>query len=1064
MSANQGYTNTFILEANRLSSEEVKAGNRTQNALFTNKVNDGLKLDTGDVVSVHSAYISELGAEGSDIEIKGVDIDTLNASQLLSYNEIINNTDPPNASLRLNTQLVNGFPLSQRVERQERIQYRDDKINMVMNPYKNANGEFYITLPYNYAQPLGLSEANQILAWNTPNPIVDNSLLSASNIIGDAGIGNITKARPSYTWNASDIKSYAPISTPNASTNTCNRHDNSRYALYQLTDCIHLTNGCLATADRNASYDEIKEACLSAIGITSASYICGERADGKSGNHDWRDIATFPYTRVKNRVDSSVSSGYNSNSDIASKITEDMLRTENIERKVFNSDPITTTADNQVNKTYACSNIGNFNPKTYAAFNEHVGYNAVNDEHLVYAHIEAFNTIGVKRPDLYDLGRELMGANPSGYKFGETFYPVKDAPQNASGLLHTTIPWSKVQDLKNLVDAQHRYPELFDFRNLDSDTVKNDYYGLEFLEPNSSGSAGFLHTNQVVANTYLGYDLNDNQSDYWVNTVGLKTKTAPNNDMCSIPIFFDINASTREVAEGIVATGQDWEHAVYGFAVKIKDSSGDYFIGLKSSNHQAPQDIDGSGNLVYLAGTKIGWDRHFTAYGCPCNLLWNGFCGEFGMAYEGMGISSFIDEDTFGATPTAFEHYPHLINRIYCGSPNVVMGFDPETDRFEFRNLHTSEKIGNEYNAGYSGDDKYEVTNASGVVVFTNPDLAVPVNSQADTDVYKLNKQLLRTNYTPSMTPYNTDINASFFTSYRELPEKNASFVAQQTFNYFNNNFDKQAIYDSQMGNYIIDWGMNEKYWDDSLWGIMGFRYSQTVGQGNTQTRVIDSVKWGDKIQGMDENTTNANVNNSDFDNLQRNMFNTPTFSLHPPVAQTPRFLTATTNACHTFLPAVSITQTKGQPLRALEIPTRTLRPYYTIRSNIVGQAHFFGSGDSAIPLPVVAVVQKVSQSGDFFNLEDGKLQFTITQPTMLTDITTSIHDPDGSYSKVSPNSAVLYEVKKQQRADMNVVSTILQGANKKQQIQFQDEIEPPEPTKKDISSIVDELIVPNNP
>ena len=150
-------------------------------------------------------------------------------------------------------------------------------------------------------------------------------------------------------------------------------------------------------------------------------------------------IRDSPYTRVKNRVDSSVAAGYNSNSDIASKITEDMLRTQDIERKIFNSDPITTTADNQVNKTYACANIGNFNPSTYGPFNEHVGYNAVDDEHLVYAYIEAFNTIGVKRPDLYDLGRELMGANPDGYKYAETFYPNANAPQNASGLLHTCL-------------------------------------------------------------------------------------------------------------------------------------------------------------------------------------------------------------------------------------------------------------------------------------------------------------------------------------------------------------------------------------------------------------------------------------------------------------------------------------------------------------------------------------------------------------------------------------------------------------------------------------------------
>ena len=52
-----GFTSTYILEANRLSSEEVKSGNDGNSALFTNKVNNGLKLNTGDVVSVHSALL-----------------------------------------------------------------------------------------------------------------------------------------------------------------------------------------------------------------------------------------------------------------------------------------------------------------------------------------------------------------------------------------------------------------------------------------------------------------------------------------------------------------------------------------------------------------------------------------------------------------------------------------------------------------------------------------------------------------------------------------------------------------------------------------------------------------------------------------------------------------------------------------------------------------------------------------------------------------------------------------------------------------------------------------------
>mgnify|MGYP003646336842 FL=1 len=1057
----QGFTNTFILEANRLSSEEVKAGNLTQTALFTNKVNNGLKLNTGDVVSVHSAYISELGAEGSDIEIKGVNLDTLNASQILNYNVVSNGDSIEDVSLRRRNDLINGFPLSQRVDVASVINYRDDSISMVMNPYKNANGEFYIMLPYNYAQPSTSSVSAQIGEWSKSNAI--DFIASNASQFGSVNNGNLTKKTPAYTYNLKDKKEYNPILTAGTKVNISNKHDNSRYSLYQLSECIHLTP--LISSPPSASYTQLRDDSLTLIGLSNASYITGERPDGKSGNPYWNDIATFPYKRVLNRVNSSVSSGYNSNSDIASKITEDMLRTESIEIKDYLGDNLTTTAENQVNKTYNCATIGNYSYDNWKAFNM-IGIPRPDNacavtESSKYAYIEAHNTIGVKRPELYDLGRVLQDDSPQGYSLSKTFYNQLDSASNASGLLHTSIPWSKVKDLKNLVDAQHQYPELLDIDNLTA-LAKTEFHNLAFLEPNSSGSSFFLHINQNASHLYLGYDLNDNNSSYWGanNLNGTDpTYNVPQNDMMSVPIFFDINASTRDYPEGVQATGQDWENAVYGFAVKLKVGS-DYFIGLRSSNQYEGLQVDGFGVSVYNSGTKIGWDRHFSAYGCPCLLLWNGFCGPQGIAYQGMGVSSFVNEDE--GIPTVFNYYPELINRIYCGSPNTVMGFDSITDRFEFRNLHTAEKIGNLYNAGYNGDDKYTISSSStGVVSFTNPDLGVPVNPQANTNVYKLNKQLLRTNWTPNMTPYDTDVNASFYTRFSPLPNAsttNGSFTARQTFEYFNNNFEKNAIYDSMCGNYIVEWGVNKKYWEQSLFGVMGFRYNQTVGSGNAQTRVINSVNWGDKIQGMSENTTNADVNNSDFDNLQRNMFNTPMFGLAPPVGSTPRFEVEKGNACHTYLPPVSITQDKGQPLRALEIPTRTLRPYYTVRSNIIPQARYFGSSDSSIPLPVVAVVEKVSQSGDFFNLSAGRLNFTITQPTMLTDITTSIHDPDGSYSNLSPNSAVLYQVERQVRADMNVVSTILGQGTKQQDKIFTESLNNPQPTSQDITNVVSQM------
>ena len=66
----QPYTQTILLDANRLSSEEFSASNlaQTDTAVFTNKVSGGLTLDIGDQVSIQSAHIAQRGAGGEVIE------------------------------------------------------------------------------------------------------------------------------------------------------------------------------------------------------------------------------------------------------------------------------------------------------------------------------------------------------------------------------------------------------------------------------------------------------------------------------------------------------------------------------------------------------------------------------------------------------------------------------------------------------------------------------------------------------------------------------------------------------------------------------------------------------------------------------------------------------------------------------------------------------------------------------------------------------------------------------------------------------------------------------------
>ncbi len=66
------YTDITLINCNRSSSVEGRAGNNTNPAVFTNPLQQTLKLNVGDKVSVEKAFISEVGAGNpSTIEFKG---------------------------------------------------------------------------------------------------------------------------------------------------------------------------------------------------------------------------------------------------------------------------------------------------------------------------------------------------------------------------------------------------------------------------------------------------------------------------------------------------------------------------------------------------------------------------------------------------------------------------------------------------------------------------------------------------------------------------------------------------------------------------------------------------------------------------------------------------------------------------------------------------------------------------------------------------------------------------------------------------------------------------------
>ena len=93
------------------------------------------------------------------------------------------------------------------------------------------------------------------------------------------------------------------------------------------------------------------------------------------------------------------------------------------------------------------------------------------------------------------------------------------------------------------------------------------------------------------------------------------------------------------------------------------------------------------------------------------------------------------------------------------------------------------------------------------------------------------------------------------------------------------------------------------------------------------------------------------------------------------------------------------------------------------LSSNILSDANYYREAN---PMQVLAVVDKYNAEGDFVNYSGGGPVFTVTKPTVLSDVQTAILDPDGSEAQVDSYSGVIYRIDKKINTDLNFAETIM--------------------------------------
>ena len=105
---------------------------------------------------------------------------------------------------------------------------------------------------------------------------------------------------------------------------------------------------------------------------------------------------------------------------------------------------------------------------------------------------------------------------------------------------------------------------------------------------------------------------------------------------------------------------------------------------------------------------------------------------------------------------------------------------------------------------------------------------------------------------------------------------------------------------------------------------------------------------------------------------------------------------------------------------------------YYTIRSSLIDRPSYIGAKSSNSLLPVMHICDKQYSGGDFYFSSETQETFKITKPTTISEITTSIHDSDGSYARVDEDSSVIYRITKTLKINTDLISTLVNNSNKK--------------------------------
>lgn len=648
---------------------------------------------------------------------------------------------------------------------------------------------------------------------------------------------------------------------------------------------------------------------------------------------------------------------------------------------------------------------------------------------------------------------------------------------NRTDKIITSWIWNStnLKRLKDLFDAQGKYPDLFKGR--DNSYGANEVYTNRYLDASVNiktdfetdkqatiDNSRFLHINRYT-NSLAGNfsDLGDDGfTPFTYTTTNPAGETVYfNRTHMTMPVFFYYQKENKDK----LTSGEDTTDLCYGFASKSRatryaDIEREYITihpEMLNGIRKEAFEIRGGYTIVggveqedqpgdiFQEGCMIGWDYHFNSFGNLCLLKDTGMIhedpereGEFGSTYP----NTFFDQQLgtitnrvpsySSAGPPPVDSTKYKINRTirlsYMGANNIACKYDNTDNKFFFEYLHSPERIQNNWNAL----KEYGTTKDT-----------IPLANNSGQEVYKINKRLLGNSWNPDMCPHLLDDEVNYSTGTDGVavryPQSNINmekFIIFDSKMGVNINFGKTADVDKQVYS-----KSQSEIWNNSLLGILGFSYEQFNPKEiiETENGASARVKFGN-VRSIYNPTTNANVVNTDTEQYNITPYGAIRYTTQTSYSPIARYFyynsymdgePETTLSDVQYFPAIS-EQTQSVKLKAVNLPRVVLKPYMTIRTDILSQDRYIGGLNSGLVYPIIASVNRINAEKDFVQL-DGSETFTITNPTKFSSITTAITDPDGRLSLLDEGSSVIYKITKQDNLEnYNVIGRMEAKLKKK--------------------------------